>query len=82
MAVRNGQRAAARRAARGRGVRAMLVDGPGLVDEHQPVRIEIELALEPVLAPLQDVGAVLLGGVRRLFLRVIPWRAKKRRSVP
>ena len=44
---------------------------PGLIDEHQPVRIEIGLAIEPVLATLQDVGASLLGGVGRLFLRVI-----------
>src|SRR3954471_2366994 len=39
-----------------------------LVDEHQLVRIEVELAFEPVLSLLQDVGAVLLGGVRGLLL--------------
>ena len=55
---------------------------PGLVDEDQALGIEIGLALEPGLAPLQDVGAVLLAGVRGLFLRVIRWRAKKRCSVP
>ena len=55
---------------------------PGLVDEHQTFGIEIELAFEPGLAPLQDVGAVLLGRVRGLFLRVMAWRAKKRRIVP
>jgi len=55
--------------------------GPGLVDEDQFVGIEIELALEPFLAALQDIGTVLLRGVAGLFLRVIPCRAKKRHSV-
>ena len=41
--------------------------GPGLVDEHEAVRIEIELALEPRLAPAQDVGTILLGGMPGLF---------------
>jgi hypothetical protein len=31
---------------------------------------------------LLDVGAVLLGGVSPLFLRVMAWRAKRRRIVP
>jgi hypothetical protein len=46
---------------------------PGFVDEHQPVGVEVEvdLVLEPVPATAQDVGPVLLGGVRGLFLRVI-----------
>lgn len=52
------------------------------VDEHQPLGIEVDLAVEPGLPSLQDVGAVLLRGVGGLFLRVIPWRAKKRRIVP
>jgi len=52
------------------------------VDEHQPRRIEIELALEPCLSLAQDVGAAPLGRVANLsFLRVIPWRAKKWCSV-
>jgi len=55
---------------------------PGLVDEDQPLRVEVGLALEPGLAPLQDIGAILLAGVRGLFLRVIRWRAKNRCSVP
>ena len=55
--------------------------GPGFVDEHQALGIEVELALEPGLARVQDVGAVLLDRVPDLFLRVIPWRAKKRCSV-
>lgn len=52
---------------------------PGLVDEDQPRGLEIGLHLEPGLAPLQDVGAVLLAGER---VRVIRRRAKKRCSVP
>ena len=55
---------------------------PGLVDEHQLLGIKVELAVEPVLALLQDVGTVLLGGVRGLFLRVILWWSKNRHSVP
>ena len=46
--------------------------GPGLVDEDEALRVQIELAIEPVLALLQDVGAVLLDGRPGLFLRVIP----------
>jgi hypothetical protein len=38
------------------------------------------LPLEPRLAPLADVGPVLLGGMRRLFLRVIWCRRQKRQS--
>ncbi len=44
---------------------------PGFVDEDEPVGVEIESPLEPVPATAQDVGPVLLGGVRGLFLRVI-----------
>lgn len=40
---------------------------PGLVDEDQAFGIEVELAIEPLFPALQDVGAVLLGGMRRLF---------------
>src|SRR5215210_2358988 len=54
--------------------------GPGLVDEDQPFGIEIELALEPGLAPLANIRPVLLGGMRRLFLRVILCRRQKRQS--
>lgn len=39
----------------------------GLVDEHEPVRIEIELGLEPDLALTPHVGTLLLAGVRRFF---------------
>ncbi len=81
MAVRHGhaQPLAAATAAMGaRHVRAR----PGLVDEHQPVRVEVDLAIEPGLPPLQDVGALLLGGMGGLFLRVQPRRWKNRHSVP
>jgi hypothetical protein len=40
---------------------------PCLVDEDEALRIEIELAVEPVFAPLQDVRAVLLARVGGLF---------------
>jgi len=54
--------------------------GPGLVDENETLGIKVELALEPVLSPLQDVGTILLAGVRSLFLRVSLWRLQKRQS--
>ncbi|TCL87296.1 hypothetical protein C8J38_1311 [Rhizobium sp. PP-WC-2G-219] len=46
----------------------------GFVNEHQLCRIEIELAVEPVSATLQDVGAVLLQCMCGLFLNVQPRR--------
>ncbi|CIW59712.1 Uncharacterised protein [Streptococcus pneumoniae] len=52
--------------------------GPRLVDEHQPGRVEIELALEPGPPTLQDVGTALFVRVRRLFLSVIRRRSKNR----
>ena len=52
------------------------------IDEHQPVRVEGRLSLEPSPAPPQDVQAVLLRGMGGLFLRVIRRRSKKRHSVP
>ena len=45
---------------------------PGLIDEHEPLGIEVELAFEPVMPLPQDVGTVLLDRVAGLFLRVIP----------
>ena len=54
---------------------------PGLVDEHQPLGIEIELTLEPSPAPLYDVRPVLLARMGALFLRVIRWRTKNRHNV-
>lgn len=41
--------------------------GPGLTDEDEVLRIEIELAFEPGVASLQDVGTFLFGGMRRLL---------------
>ena len=41
--------------------------GPSFVEEHQPVGIEVELALEPVQPAVQDVGTVLLSGARGPF---------------
>ena len=34
---------------------------PGILDENELFRIEIELGVEPSFAPFQDVGTVLLG---------------------
>ena len=56
--------------------------GPGLVDEHQPLGVEVGLAVEPGLPPHQDVRALLLAGVAGLFLRVMRWRRKNRWIVP
>lgn len=58
-----------------------VVRGPGLVDEDKARRIEVNLALEPVLALDQDVRAVLLARVTGHFLRVIPCRVKNLCSV-
>ena len=38
------------------------------------------MTLEPCLSSPQHIGPVLLGGVRRLFLRVIRWRRQQRQS--
>ena len=60
----------------------MLVLAPGLVDEHQPFGVETGLAVPPG-APLgQHVRAVLLRRVAGLFFRVMPWRTRKRCTVP
>lgn len=40
---------------------------PGLVDEHQPRRVEVEQAIEPVVARTQDFAAVLLDRMPDLF---------------
>jgi hypothetical protein len=49
---------------------------PGFVDEDEARGIQIELALEPGLAPGQDIRAILLGRMGCLFLRVMLWRRK------
>ncbi len=46
--------------------------GAGLVDEDQALRAQFALLLAPSLACCGDVGALLLSGVRCLFLRVSP----------
>ena len=53
---------------------------PGFVDEDQAVRVEVELSVEPVETPLQDVRAILLDGMPGLFFRVIPCLRKNRHS--
>jgi hypothetical protein len=45
--------------------------GPSFVDEDEAVQVEIELALEPVLAALQDIRVLLLARMRGLFLGVM-----------
>ena len=40
---------------------------PGLVDEDEPLRVQVQLAIETGLALFQDIEAVLLGRVRGLF---------------
>jgi hypothetical protein len=50
---------------------------PGLVDENGALGIKVELALEPVLSSLQDIGTILLVCMCGLFLRVILWRLQK-----
>src|SRR6185437_2717082 len=55
---------------------------PGLVNEDEPIPIELVLALTPGLALRQDIRAILLCGMGGLFLRVILWRSKNRRIVP
>ena len=54
---------------------------PGFVDEDEAFGVKIELTVEPVLPPLQDVRPILLGGVRGLFFHVIPCRSKNRHNV-
>jgi hypothetical protein len=56
--------------------------GPGLVDEDEPAPVEALPLGYPGGAAGADVGAVQLGGGQRLFLRVMPSRAKKRRIEP
>ena len=52
--------------------------GPGLINEHKTRGIQIDLAVEPVVPLLQNVGPVLLDCMSSLFLRVMPRRTKKR----
>jgi hypothetical protein len=52
--------------------------GSCFINENKLSRIEIELRPKPFLALLQDVRALLLLGMRGLFLKVISWRSKNR----
>ncbi len=56
--------------------------GPSFINEDQAIRVQIGLVLKPLPTLCQDVRALLLCGVASLFLRVMRWRAKKRRQVP
>jgi hypothetical protein len=55
--------------------------GSGLINEHQPVGIEIELALEPEPPRNQQVFALLFGRVCGLFLNVMARFLKKCQTV-
>jgi dTDP-4-amino-4,6-dideoxygalactose transaminase len=52
--------------------------GPCFVDEDETFGFQIDLAVEPIVPLLQDIGPVLLAGMASLFFRVMPRRAKKR----
>jgi hypothetical protein len=69
--MRNALRFVARAARPGRSCpwwrSSWLATGDGLVDEDEPLGAEIELPLEALLATLQDVGALLFGGMCGLF---------------
>ena len=49
--------------------RAILVDAHVSSMKDEALGVEIELSLEPVLAPLSNVGTLLLSSVRGLFTR-------------
>ena len=53
-----------------------------LVDEDEPLWVEVELALEPGLAPLQNIRPILLRRMGGLFLTVRPQRSRKVQIVP
>ena len=55
---------------------------PGLVDEDETAQIEALPFLQPSRAPGLDIRTVQLGRGQRLFLRVMPSRAKNRRIEP
>lgn len=44
---------------------------PSLINEDEPVPIELALALTPGLPPRQDIRTILLCGMGGLFLRVM-----------
>ena len=56
--------------------------GPGLVDEHQASGVKPALMRFPPDPAAGNVGAILLAGVQRFFLNVIPSCLKKRHTAP
>ena len=50
--------------------------GSAFIDEYKPRRVQSTLEPPPLLACLQDIGAVLLAGAERLFLYVSSIEAK------
>lgn len=46
--------------------------GAAFIDEHQPLRVQVRLGVEPGLAALGYVRSILFGSVRCLFFRVTP----------
>jgi hypothetical protein len=51
---------------------------PSLIDEDKPFGLQLQLVLEPGSALSQDIGALLLVGIRRL-LTVMPCRSRSAR---
>ena len=51
---------------------------PVLIDEHEPLWVEIELVLEPALSLFLDVRTALLYRMASLFLRVWSCRTRNR----
>ncbi len=41
---------------------------PCFIDEHQPLRLKIDLGVEPGLPPAKDIRPLLFGGVHRFFI--------------
>jgi hypothetical protein len=54
----------------------------GFVDEHQTPGVKPALMRLPPDPAAGDVGAILLVGVQRFFLNVIPSCLKKRHTAP
>ncbi len=54
--------------------------GPGLINEDEPLGVEVRLSVKPGAPLAQNVRSILLDGVAGLFFRVIPRRWKNRES--
>jgi hypothetical protein len=46
--------------------------GAAFIDEHQPLRVQVRLGVEPGLAAVGYIRSILFGSVRCLFFRVTP----------